>query len=50
MLSPSGQKKIETKLRNVYRLLKSKVEINSYTSEIAQIINKFNKKIKKKVS
>ena len=48
MLSPSGQKKIETKLRNVYRLLKSKVEINSYTSEIAQIINKFNKKNKKK--
>ena len=46
MLSRSGQKKIETKLRNIYRLLESKVEINSYSSEIVQIINKFNKKNK----
>ena len=48
MLSRSGQKKIETKLRNIYRLLESKVEINNYSSEIVQIINKFNKKNKKK--
>ncbi len=49
MLSRSGQKKIEIKLRNIYRLLESKVEINSYSSEIVQIINKFNKKNKKRI-
>ncbi len=49
MLSPSGQKKIETKLRNVYYLLKSKAEIDSYSREIVQIINKFNKKNKKRI-
>ena len=47
MLSPSGQKKIETKLRNVYRLLNSKKEINSYSNEITEVINKFNKENKK---
>ena len=48
MLSQSGQTKIETKLRNIYHLLNSKVEINSYSNEITQVINKFNKKNKKK--
>ena len=48
MLSSSDQKKIQTKLRNIYRLLNSKVEINSYSKEIIKIINKFNKKNKKK--
>ena len=48
MLPPSGQKKIETKLRNIYSLLFSKIEINKYSKEITQIIKKFNKKNKKK--
>ena len=51
MLSPFGQKKIETKLRNIYRYLYSKIEINQYSEEITQIIKRFNKKnkIKKKI-
>ncbi len=48
MLSPSGQKKIETKLRNIYRFLYSKIEIKQYSKEITQIIKRFNKKNKKK--
>ena len=48
MLSPTGQKKIETKLRNIYQFLYSKIEINQYSKEIIQIIKKFNKKNKKK--
>ena len=48
MLSPSGQKKIETKLRNIYRTLYSKIEIDRYSEEITQIIKRFNKKDKKK--
>ena len=48
MLSPSGQKKIETKLKNIYHFLCSKIEIDQYSKEITQIINKFNKKNKKK--
>ena len=48
MLSTSGQKKIETKLRNIYRSLYSKIEIEIYSKEITQIIKKFNEKNKKK--
>ena len=48
MLSPSGQKKIEIKLRNIYSSLCSKIEINQYFEEITQIIKRFNKKNKKK--
>ncbi len=48
MLSTSGQKKIETKLRNIYRSLYSKIEIEIYSKEISQIIKKFNEKNKKK--
>ena len=48
MLSPPGQKKIETKLRNIYHSLYSKIEIDQYSKEIIQIIKKFNKKNKKK--
>ena len=48
MLSPSDQKKIETKLRNIYSSLYSKIEIDQYSKEITQIIKKFNKKNKKK--
>jgi len=48
MLSPFGQKKIETKLRNIYRYLYSKIEIDQYSKEITQIIKRFNKKNKKK--
>ena len=49
MLSPSGQKKIETKLRNIYRFLHTKTEIDSYSNEITQVINRFNKKNKKRI-
>jgi len=48
MLSPSGQNKIEKKLRNIYHSLHSKIEIEQYSKEITQIIKKFNKKNKKK--
>ena len=48
MLSPSGQKKIEEKLRNIYRVLNSRIEIGQYSKEIAQVIKKFNKKNKKR--
>jgi len=48
MLSPSGQNKIEKKLRNIYHSLYSKIEIEQYSKEITQIIKKFNKKNKKK--
>ena len=48
MLSTSGQKKIEIKLRNIYRFLYSKIEIDRYSEEITQIIKRFNKKNKKK--
>ncbi len=48
MLSTVGQKKIEKKLRNIYNFLYSKIEINLYSKEIIQVINKFNKKNKKK--
>ena len=49
MLSPFGQKKIETKLRNIYRYLYSKIEIDQYSKEITQIIKRFNKKNKKRI-
>ena len=49
MLSPSGQKKIEIKLRNIYRFLHTKTEIDSYSNEITQVINRFNKKNKKRI-
>ena len=48
MLSTVGQKKIEKKLRNIYNFLYSKIEIDLYSKEIIQVINKFNKKNKKK--
>ena len=48
MLSPFGQKKIETKLRNIYHSLYSKIEIDQYSKEITQIIKKLNKKNRKR--
>ena len=48
MLSKSGQKKIETKLRNIYSFSCSKKEIDLFSRETTQVINKFNKKNKKK--
>ena len=48
MLSLEGQKNIERKLRNIYNFLYSKKEIDLYSKEIAQVINKFNKNNKKK--
>ena len=48
MLSQIGQRKIEKKLRNLYHFLYSRKEIDYYSEEIFQLINKFNKKNKKK--
>ncbi len=48
MLSTSGQKRIEKKLRNIYNFLYSNKEIKLYTKVITQVINRFNKKNKKK--
>ena len=49
MLSQIDQKKIKSKLKNIYNLSISKKEIDDYHQEINQIIQKFNKKkIKRK--
>ena len=48
MLSLAGQRKIEKKLKNIYNFLYSKKKIDLYSKEITKVINKFNKKTKKK--
>jgi len=48
MLSRSDQKKIVTKIRNIYRILYSKIVIDRCSEEVIQIINRFNKKNRKK--
>mgnify|MGYP001227937425 CR=1 FL=1 len=50
MLSQIDQKKIKSKLKNIYNLSISRNEIDDCHQEINQIIQKFNKKkIKKKI-
>ena len=48
MLSKTNQKKIYSKLNNIYQSHCNKEDINFYTSEIVQLLNKFNQKNKKK--
>ena len=51
MLSQKDQKKIRSKLQNIYKPSLSKKEIDSFNDEIINIIKKFNSKnIKKKNS
>ena len=49
MLTQKDQKKIRSKLQNIYKPSLSKKEIDSFNDEIINIIKKFNSKnIKKK--
>ena len=48
MLSQMDQKKIKSKLQNIYRFHLSDIEINNCFEEIIKVIDKFNKKRKKK--
>ena len=48
MLSQKDQKKINSKLRNIYGQSKLHFDINYSLREIVEIINKFNKKKNKK--
>ena len=48
MLSQKDQKKIRSKLKNIYTQDNFQFNINFSLREIVEIINKFNKKKKKK--
>ncbi len=48
MLTQKDQKKIRSKLDNIYKIFLSKKDINKFENEIIQIIKKFNKKNPKK--
>ena len=48
MLSKTNQKKIYSKLNNIYQSHCNKEDINFYTSEVVQLLNQFNQKNKKK--
>ncbi len=48
MLAQKDQKKIRSKLNNIYKISLSKKDIDKYEEEIIQIIKKFNKKNPKK--
>ena len=48
MLSLIDQKKIKSKLKNIYRYHLSEIEIIDYCKEITKVINKFNKKKNRK--
>ena len=45
MLSQITQKKIKSKLYDIYQTTSSKNYINSYYEEISQLIKRFNKRI-----
>ena len=47
MLSQLDQNKIKSKLKNIYNFYSTNKEIDSYSEEVVQIINEFNKKKKK---
>ena len=50
MLSQKDQKKINLKLKSIYKGIKLSSDINAYSEEIFKIINKFNKThLKKKI-
>ena len=48
MLSKTNQRKIYSKLNNIYQSHCDKKGVNFFTNEILQLINQFNKKNKKK--
>ncbi len=48
MLSKTNQKKIYSKLNNIYQSHCNKEDVNFYTSEVVQLLNQFNQKNKKK--
>ena len=49
MLSKTNQKKIYSKLNNIYQSHCNKEDVNFYTSEVVQLLNQFNQKNKKKI-
>ena len=48
MLTQKDNKKIRSKLDNIYKISLSKKDIDKFEEEIIQIIKKFNKKIQKR--
>jgi len=48
MSTQKGQKKIRSKLDNIYKISLSKKDIDKFEEEIIQIVKKFNKKNPKK--
>ena len=48
MLAQKDQKKIRSKLDNIYKIFLSKNDIDKFEEEIIQIVKKFNKKNPKK--
>ena len=48
MLSKTNQKKISSKLNNIYQSHCNKEDVNFYTSEIVELLNQFNRRNKKK--
>ena len=48
MLTQKDQRKIRSKLENIYKPLISKKDINRFDKEIINLIEKFNKKNLKK--
>ena len=44
MLTQKDQKKIRSKLNNIYKVILSKKNINKFENEIINIIKDFNKK------
>ena len=48
MLAQKDQKKIRSKLDNIYKIFLSKKDIDKFEEEIIQIVKKFNKKIQKR--
>ena len=47
MLTQKYNKKIRSKLENIYKILLSKKDIDKFEDQIIQIIKNFNKKIQK---
>ena len=49
MLAQKDQKKIRSKLDNIYKISLSKKDIDKFEDEILQIIKNFNKKNPKRI-
>ena len=48
MLSKTSQKKIYSKLNNIYQSHCNEEDVNFYTSEVVELLNQFNQRNKKK--